>query len=96
MARTTREVFLKASKWRTLETHWSTTKVRFYFRGPRGASIRVGYGFGWFSKNRQKQKLDGNGVKTLSIGAWGATRAKIQMAVPVDNNVTYDIEAIGP
>jgi len=56
----------------------------------------VRYGFGWFSKNRQKQTLDGNNVKIISIGAWGATRAKIQMKLPVDNNVAYDIEAIGP
>jgi len=96
MSRITKVAFLKASKWRTLETHWSSAKVRFYFVVPRGASIRVRYGYGWFSKNRQKQKLDGNGVKILNIGTWGLTRAKIQMAVPVDSNVTYDVEAIGP
>ena len=61
MARATREVFVKASKWRMLETHWLTAKVRFYFRRPRGTSIRVWYGYGWFSNNRQKQKLDGEG-----------------------------------
>ncbi len=96
MSRVTRDRFVKKGKWRTLETHWSRAKIKFFFRGPRGAKIRVKYGVGWFSKTRQKQTLDGNNVKTISIGTWGLTRAKIQMKVSVDSNVTYDIQAIGP
>ena len=96
MARVTRGVFVKSGKWRTLATHWSTAKVRFYFQKPGGAKIRVRYGYGWFSRNRQKQTLDGSVVKIISIGSWGLTRAKIQMKVSADSNVSYDIETIGP
>lgn len=95
MSRITREKFVKAAKWTTLETHWSSAEIVFYFRKPDGAKIRVRYGYGWFSKNRQTQTLDGS-VKKISIGSWGLTRAKIQVKLSVDNIVTYDVEALGP
>ncbi len=90
-----RDVFIKAGSWRTLETRWSSTKINYFFRNPSGAKIRVRYGYGWLSKNRQKQTLDGS-VKTISVGGWGLTRAKIQIKVDVDSNVIYNIVAIGP
>lgn len=96
MSRITENVFVKAGKWRTLVTHWSNAEIRFYFRNPEGAKIRVRYGSGWLSKNRQTQTLDGSVEKIISIGTWGLTRAKIQMKTLKDSNVMYDIEAIGP
>lgn len=91
-----REPFIKAGKWRTLETHWSSTKVQFHFQRPARAKIRVRYGVGWFSKNLQKKTLDGNNVKSISIGGWGVTRAKIQIKVLNDDNVSYTVIPIGP
>ena len=96
MARVPRELFVKKDKWKTLETHWSSAKIRFYFRLPSGAKIRVRYGFGWFSKNRQKQTLDGLNTKIISIGFWGVTRAKIQIKTTIDSLIFYEAEAIGP
>lgn len=68
MSRISKTVFVKAGKWQTLETRWSSAEIRFYFRNPQGAKIRARYGFGWLSKNRQKQLLDGNSEKRISIG----------------------------
>ena len=96
MARNTREKLIKKDKWVTLETHWSSAKVNFYFKRPSGAKIRVRYGFGWFSRNRQKQTLDGSNEKTISIGFWGLTRSKIQIRHSVEALIVYDVEAIGP
>ncbi|REL33433.1 hypothetical protein DYD21_11720 [Rhodohalobacter sp. SW132] len=96
MSRISKTVFVKAGKWRTLETHWSRAKIRFYFRNPPGAKIRARYGFGWLSKNRQTQTLDGSSEKKISIGTWGLTRAKVQMKTLNDSNVIYDVEVIGP
>lgn len=96
MSRITKTVFVNAGKWRTLETHWSSAEIRFYFRNPQGAKIRVRYGYGWLSKNRQTQTVDGNSEKIISIGTWGLTRAKVQMKTLNNSNITYDIEVIGP
>ncbi len=96
MARVTKDAFIKKGKWRTLATHWANAKIAFYFKRPEGTKIRVRYGFGWFSKNRQKQTLDGINEKTISIGFWGVTRAKIQMKSSVDQNINYEIEVLGP
>ena len=96
MSRITRDKIVQPGKWRTLETHWSRTKVRFYFRRPSGAKVRVRYGYGWFSKNRQKHTLDGSNVKIISIGSWGLTRAKIQMKSTSEIQVIYEVEVLGP
>jgi hypothetical protein len=90
-----RDVFIKSGSWRTLETRWSSTKINYFFRNPSGAKIRVRYGYGWFSKNRQKQTLDGS-VKTILVGSWGLTRAKIQIKVNVESIVVYEVVPIGP
>lgn len=96
MSSRTKESFIKKGKWRTLETHWSSAKVQFNFQRPAGAKIRARYGVGWFSKNRQKKTLDGNNVKIISIGGWGVTRAKIQIKLLNDDNVSYTVVSIGP
>jgi hypothetical protein len=84
---TQRTKLVKAGDWRTLESYWNATG-HGYFRGPIGAEIKVLYGASIFSKDRQKQKLDGN-VRSLSIGAWSVTYARMQIKVPQNSNVTY-------
>ena len=61
-----------------------------FFARPR-AEIKVRYGVGWFGKDRQKQKLNGSGYKTLSVGGWSVTYARMQMKVSESTNVTYDV-----
>jgi len=95
MSRITKSKFVKADKWTTLETRWSNAEVIFYFEEPGGAKIRARYGYGWLSKNRQTQTLDGS-VKKISIGSWGLTRAKIQVKLSADYTVIYVVQAIGP
>ena len=41
--------------------------------------------------DRQKQKLNGSGYKTLSVGGWSVTYARMQMKVSESTNVTYDV-----
>jgi hypothetical protein len=84
---TQRTKTVKAGDWRTLESYWNATG-HGYFRGPIGAEIKVLYGASIFSKDRQKQKLDGS-VRSLSIGAWSATYARMQIKVPRNSDVTY-------
>lgn len=96
MARVTRAAFVKGGKWRTIATHWSTAKARFYFRRPAGAKIRLRYGVGWFSVNRQKKTLDGQNEKIISVGFWSATRSKVQVRSDRDINFDYDYEPLGP
>ncbi|SHJ48131.1 hypothetical protein [Pseudozobellia thermophila] len=96
MARITRSAFIKKGKWNTLETRWSNAKIHFYFRRPEGAKIRVKYGVGWFSKTRQNQTLDGIERKSISVGSWGLTRAKIQVKPLIDQNIDFEIVTEGP
>lgn len=84
MSRISKTVFVKAGKWRALETRWASAK------------IKARYGFGWLSKNRQKQPLDGNSGKRISIGTWGVNRVNVQIKTSNISNLDYDIEVIGP
>jgi hypothetical protein len=84
---TQRQKYVKSGDWRTLESYWNATG-HAWFSAPVGAEIKVLYGVGWFSKDRQKQKLDGTN-KSLAIGAWSVTYARMQMKVPTSRNVTY-------
>ena len=94
MARVQRSAAVKGGKYRTIATHWSTAKARFYFRHPAGIKIRIRYGVGWFSVNRQKKTLDGQSEKTISVGAWSATRSKIQVKSDRDVNLFYEYEPL--
>jgi len=94
MARVQRGAVVKGGKYRTIATHWSTAKARFYFRRPAGMKIRVRYGVGWFSVNRQKQTLDGQAERIISVGAWSATRSKIQVKTDRDMDVFYEYEPL--
>lgn len=80
---------LPSGKTQTLESFWNVSATAF-FRGPAGATINVKYGKGRFSVNRQKQTLDGNSVKKLSVGAGSVVGARMRMKVPIASTVTYD------
>jgi hypothetical protein len=80
---------VKAGDWRTLESYWNATG-HGYFRAPVNAQIKVRYGGGSvFGKDRQKQTLNGTEVKSLEIGAWSVTYARMQIKVQRDTDVTY-------
>ena len=81
---------VRAGKWRTLESFWNAKAVAF-FRETNGAQIKVRYGIGWFGKDGQKQSLNGFDIKKLIVGIGSIAYARIQMKVPRDINVTYDI-----
>lgn len=86
-----RTKFVKAGDWRTLEWFWNS-KATAFFKAPAGATIKVRYGGGWiFGSDSQKQKLDGETYKKLTVGGWSFFYARIQIYVSRDTNVTYDI-----
>ncbi len=89
-----RQRFIKKGKWRTVEFFFNANGVAF-FRAPSGASIKIRYGVGWFGKDRQKQKLDGETYKKLQVGAWSLTRARMQIKVKKDTHVTYYVNGGG-
>jgi len=89
-----REKFVKKGKWTTMEWFFNAGGVTF-FKAPNEASIKVRYGVGWFGKDRQKQKLDGQTYKKLKVGKWSLTRAKMKIKVKKDANVTYSVEGTG-
>jgi hypothetical protein len=83
--------------WRTLETFWGGGPAQGVFRRPAGARIKVRYGVGWFGFDRQTQTLDETTVKTLDVGRLGSTaRARMQMRVERDAEVTYVLHLPGP
>ncbi|MBW4421672.1 MAG: hypothetical protein KME13_21030 [Myxacorys californica WJT36-NPBG1] len=84
-----RTKYVKAGDWETLESYWNATG-HGYFRAPANAQIKVRYGAGSiFGKDRQKQTLNGNLVKSLEIGAWSVAYARMQIKVPQNTNVSY-------
>ncbi len=86
-----RTKFVKGGSWRTLEWFWNVTTTAF-FRAPAGAQIKIRYS-GWiFGVDRQKQTLDGESVKRLSVSKWSIFVARIQIRTDKDINVTYDVE----
>ncbi|WP_074409688.1 hypothetical protein [Aquimarina megaterium] len=91
---TIREKFVKKGKWKTMESFFNANGVAF-FKAPNDASIKVRYGVGWFGKDRQKQKLDGRTYKKLQVGKWSLTRARMQIKVKKDTNVTYYVDGRG-
>lgn len=81
---------IKAGDWRTVESFWNAS-AKAFFREPAGARIRVRYGGWWSSWNRQTQVLDGVNYKVLSVGRGSLIYARMQVSVPQDTNVTYDV-----
>jgi hypothetical protein len=85
-----RTKFVKAGSWRTLESFWNA-KATAFFRMPNGAQIKVRYGTGFLGFDRQKQTLDGQSFKKLTVGTGSVAYARMQMKVATDTEVTYDI-----
>jgi hypothetical protein len=74
----------------TLESFWNATGTAFFLE-PAGATINVKYGKGWWSRNTQKQTLDGKRVKKLVVGVGSLAYARMRMHVPVSSEVTYEL-----
>jgi len=90
-----RTTYVTAGDFRTLATLWNTTATGT-FRCPAGAQIRVRYGYGWFSKNRQQQTLDCQTEKRLSVGAWSLLVARLQIKVPTSGYVNWTYSVASP
>ena len=96
MAVVTKTVFITDGDWRTLETFFNASAIGV-FEDPAGAQIKVRYGVGIFGFDRQKQTLDGQTDKRLEVGKGGSlARARMQMKVNQDTEVTYSIILPGP
>lgn len=89
-----RTVHVTAGGWRTLEHFWNARGTAF-FRQPAGAEIKVRYGAGWFGFDTQEQTLDGSTYEKLEVGPGSLVRARMQMRVPRDTNVTYEVHGGG-
>jgi hypothetical protein len=81
---------IEAGDWRTVEWFFNATG-HAWFGLPVGAEIKVRYGVGWFGKDRQKQRLDGQSAKKLEVGGWSVTRARFQVKVQRTTEVTYAV-----
>ncbi|MER5326913.1 hypothetical protein [Streptosporangium roseum] len=81
---------LPSGKTQTVESFWNATGTAF-FRAPAGATINVKYGKGRWSVNRQKQVLDGETIKKLTVGKGSILLARMRVSVPKTADVTYDV-----
>lgn len=81
--------FVKAGGWRTLESFWNA-KATAFFKYPEGARIKIRYG-GAVGFDRQVLKLDGYNFKKLVVGTMSIGYARIQIYVPYDTDVKYDL-----
>ncbi len=81
---------VKKGGWRTLETFWNA-KADIVFVRPAGATVKIRYGSSkkYFGKDRQKQVLKGNQAVVVKVGSYSAVRARVQIYVKVDTDVTY-------
>jgi hypothetical protein len=88
MTEVVRTKFVKAGKWRTLESGWNTN-FSCGFGGPTGARVKVRYGNGrWLGRDSQKQTLDGT-PRLLRVGRGSLGYARVQMKVSRHVPVTY-------
>jgi len=81
---------VQKGKWTTLEK-FVNAKGSAFFRLPAGATIKVRYAAWIFGKDRQKQTLDGENYKKLVVGGWSLFVARMQISVPEDATVNYDV-----
>ena len=81
---------VKKGGWRTLENYWNA-KATIVFVKPAGATVKIRYGSTkkYFGKDRQKQRLKGNQAVVLKVGSYSAVRARVQIYVERDTDVTY-------
>lgn len=96
--RTEIEKDVKAGSWTTVWWVWGGgPTVHGEFRRPAGAQIKVRYGLGWFGVDRQKQTLDGDSPKILTVqGASTYTRARFQVKVKTDTRLRWVQIVEGP
>lgn len=90
--------YVRASKWMTVYSYIGSP-ITLYgeFRHPSGTQIRIRYGKGWFSRNRQHQELDGFQTKTLKhSGITSYFRVRFQVKVPYDTHLRWDLFIVGP
>jgi hypothetical protein len=90
-----RQSYVTSGDYRTLVTLWNTT-ASAEFQCPAGAKIRVRYGGGWFSSNRQEQTLDCVKAKRLSVSKWSVFVARMQIKVPQSGYVNWAYITEGP
>jgi opacity protein-like surface antigen len=95
LAVVTKTVFVTEGAWRTRNV---LERVRCGgFEDPAGAQVKGRYGVGFSGFDRQKQTLDGETDKRLDIGKGGSSaRARMQMRVSQDAEVTYTLILAGP
>ena len=89
-----RTKYVQSGSWRTLETLWNAAAQGF-FRLPAGAQIKVRRGVGWFGWDTQKQTLDGDSTKSLSVGK-SVIPSRMQMKVTQSTYATYTYCPVGP
>ena len=93
MAEVTKTKRVTRGGWRTLEWGWNTTfQIRFFL--PRGTTVKVRYGVGWFGWDSQKTTLNGQTPVLLKIGGASIVGAKVQISVQTDADVTYTYIAL--
>lgn len=85
-----RRKHIKKGKWRTVEKFWNA-KGTGHFHAPVGARVKVRYGVKWFGKDKQKQTLDGQKNKVLSIGRGSLVLARMQIKVSKSQIVVYEV-----
>ena len=96
MATVTRIKFVTEGGWRTLETFLNASATGVFDK-PAGAVIKVRYGVGFLGFDRQKQTLDGRNPRRLEVGSAGSlARARMQIRVDRDTDVTYTVILPGP
>jgi hypothetical protein len=81
---------VKKGGWRTLENIWNA-KATIVFQRPVGAKVKIRYGSTkkYFGKDRQKKFVAANRPAVLNVGRFSAVRARVQIYVKVDTDVTY-------
>ncbi|HEY6139562.1 MAG TPA: hypothetical protein VI670_17510 [Thermoanaerobaculia bacterium] len=85
-----RTLRLRAGAWRTVESLWGQSATAF-FRAPAGGEVRVYYGLDTLGAERQTQTLDGEHYVKVEVGNGSLAYARIQVRVPRDATMTYDI-----
>jgi hypothetical protein len=96
MATITETVFVRKGSWRTLRTFFRASATGVFLR-PAGATIKVRFGVSFLGFDRQKQSLDGETTKTLVVSLGSSLlRARMQIRVSKDDEVTYTLHLPGP
>jgi hypothetical protein len=81
---------ITSGEWRTVESFFNASGTAF-FRAPSGARIKVRYGVGFLGFDRQTQTLNGSDYKKLTVGLGSVARARMQIRVSQNTDVTYDV-----